>query len=166
MICLTNHFFILILCIHIEKRLQNVQLSKIKSKIISQHSNIQLCNTINLRCKSSSIISSIGLAIHHSYIVTTRKQSLGQGNIFRSVCQEFCSQGGFCLSTCWDTPLGPGTPQDQALPRSRPPWHSACWEIRSTSRWYASYWNAILFAMVHSNFSRCYNTEYNRQIIC
>ena len=119
MICLTNHFFILILCIHIEKRLQNVQLSKIKSKIISQHSNIQLCNTINLRCKSSSIISSIGLAIHHSYIVTTRKRSLGQGNIFRSVCQEFCSQGGFCLSTCWDTPPGtrhppgPGTPQKQ-----------------------------------------------------
>ena len=33
-----------------------------------------------------------------------------------------------------DTPLGPGSP---------PP-HSDCWEIRSTSGWYASYWNAIL----------------------
>ena len=29
-------------------------------------------------------------------IVTARKRSLGQGNIFTSVCQEFCSQGG-CL---------------------------------------------------------------------
>ena len=36
------------------------------------------------------------------------------------------------------TPLGPGTPRDQTPP-SR-----ACWEIRSTSRRYASYWNAIL----------------------
>ena len=28
------------------------------------------------------------------YMITARKRSLGQGNIFRSVCQEFCSQGG------------------------------------------------------------------------
>ena len=27
-------------------------------------------------------------------LVTARKQSLGRGNIFSSVCQEFCSQGG------------------------------------------------------------------------
>ena len=27
-------------------------------------------------------------------IITTRKRSLGQGNIFRSVCQEFCRGGG------------------------------------------------------------------------
>ena len=48
--------------------------------------------------------------------------------------------GGVCLSACWDT-----TPQDQAPPWSRhTPLHSACWEIRSTSGWYASYWNAIL----------------------
>ena len=26
--------------------------------------------------------------------ITARKWSLGQGNIFRSMCQEFCSQGG------------------------------------------------------------------------
>ena len=29
-------------------------------------------------------------------IVTARKRSLGQGNIFRSVCQEFCPHGGGC----------------------------------------------------------------------
>ena len=27
-------------------------------------------------------------------IITARKRSLGQGNIFRSVCQSFCSQWG------------------------------------------------------------------------
>ena len=27
------------------------------------------------------------------HIITARKRSLGQGNIFTSVCQEFCSQG-------------------------------------------------------------------------
>ena len=29
-------------------------------------------------------------------IITARKRSLGQGNIFIGVCQEFCSQGGVC----------------------------------------------------------------------
>ena len=44
-------------------------------------------------------------------IFTARKRSLGQGNIFSSVCQELCS------SVCWDT-----TPQDQALqPDQAPP---------------------------------------------
>ena len=27
-------------------------------------------------------------------LVTARKRSLGQGNIFRSMCQEFCPRGG------------------------------------------------------------------------
>ena len=31
-------------------------------------------------------------------IITARKRSLGQGNIFSSVCQEFCSWGGVYLS--------------------------------------------------------------------
>ena len=47
------------------------------------------------------------------FLVTARKRSLGQGNIFRSVCQEFCPQGGVCLSACWDThthTLGVDTP--------------------------------------------------------
>ena len=72
-------------------------------------------------------MSSIGLTIHHWYIVTTRKRSLGQGYIFRSVCQEFCSQGGV-LPQCMlgYPPLGPGTPQeqisqDQAPPEADPP---------------------------------------------
>ena len=40
---------------------------------------------------------------------TTRKRSLGQGNIFSSVCQGFCTWGGgVCLSACWDTTPRPG----------------------------------------------------------
>ena len=38
-----------------------------------------------------SIVVSICLFEHYVFI-TARKRSLGQGNIFRSVCQEFCSQ--------------------------------------------------------------------------
>ena len=77
------------------------------------------------------------------FLVTARKRSLGQGNIFRSVCQEFCPQGGVCLSACWDThthplgvdtppiadtppppsqhPLGADTPRSRHLPGSRHP---------------------------------------------
>ena len=40
-------------------------------------------------------------------IITARKRSLGQGNIFIDVCQEFCSQvGGGCLSA-WPPPPPP-----------------------------------------------------------
>ena len=80
---------------------------------------------------------------------------------------------GVCLSACWDTthtPPGPGTPQSRHTPpeqtpprvdhpqprhspradfpppsvQAPPPLRSTCWEIRSTSGRYASYWNAIL----------------------
>ena len=49
-------------------------------------------------------------------IITARKRSLGQGNIFSSTCQKFCSQGeGVCHSVSWDTTQPPGAdPQDQA----------------------------------------------------
>ena len=42
---------------------------------------------------------------------------LGQGNIFRSACQEFCPRGGVCLSACWNTPPLEQTP----LPPPPPP---------------------------------------------
>ena len=54
----------------------------------------------------------------------------------------------------WDQRQAPprrvDTPQGQTTPPgpeafSPPPRPSACWEIRATSRRYASYWNAILF---------------------
>ena len=38
--------------------------------------------------------------VHLVNFITARKRSLEQGNIFTSVCQEFCSQrGGGCLVT-------------------------------------------------------------------
>ena len=75
---------------------------------------------------------------------------LGQGNIFTSVCQEFCPQGGegVCLSACWDTPPREQTPREQTPPRTRqtPLPREAGSSIRSTSGRYASYWNAFLFS--------------------
>ena len=72
---------------------------------------------------------------------------------------------GVCLSACWDTPPGsrhpPGTdtprsrhPQEQTPPgtdnppKSKPPCHSACWEIWAISGRYVSYWNAYLFETI------------------
>ena len=102
--------------------------------------------------------------------ITARKRSLGQGNIFCSVCQEFCTAGGGLASVHagipppltrhapgTDTPPGPGTPPRADTPQTRhphppeqapPPLHSASWEIRSTSGRYASYWNAILLQIL------------------
>ena len=86
-----------------------------------------------------------GLSLNLS-LFTARKRSLGQGNIFTSVCQKFCSQGttplhaGIPPQPGKDTPLGRQTP-----PGRQTPLHSACWEKWSTSGRYASYWNAILF---------------------
>ena len=104
---------------------------------------------------------------------------VSEGYVFTPVCQSFCSQG-FCLSACWDIPSVPGTPlgadtsleqtpgsrhpsrsrhpQEQTpstTPREQtPPKCSACWEIRSTSGQYASYWNAMLlnkYFTIHVN---------------
>ena len=105
---------------------------------------------------------------------------LGQGNIFRSMCQEFCSQGGLPHCMLEYTPLPPKD-QRQAPPlQSRLPWsrhclgahtpgsthpweqilpqHSACWETRATSGRYASYWNAILFNLCSFIENTCLET--------
>ena len=72
---------------------------------------------------------------------------LGQGNIFSSVCQEFCPRGGLPHCMLGYTTPSPRTRGRQPcpLPRTRHPQRSAGWEIRATSGRYASYWNAILF---------------------
>ena len=56
-------------------------------------------------------------------LFTARKRSLGQGNIFTSVCQEFCPQGGVSASVhAGIPPPGPGRhPRDQAPPRPGTP---------------------------------------------
>ena len=98
--------------------------------------------SIAQRQKKTDTTSHLWLFQFHSSFITARKRGLGQGNIFSSVCQEFC------LSACWDNPRSrhhppwPGSP----LGSGTPPLHSTCWEIWSTSGRYASYWNAILFS--------------------
>ena len=56
-------------------------------------------------------------------IFTAPKRSFGQGNIFSSVCEEFCSHRGSALVHPWEQtpPPEPGTPQGPDTPRSRHP---------------------------------------------
>ena len=61
---------------------------------------------------------------------------LRKGNIFTSVCQEFCPLGGVCLSACWDTP----PPRAVTPPGQTPPLLADGY----CTRRYASYWNAFL----------------------
>ena len=101
------------------------------------------------------------------FLLATTK--LGQGNIFTSVCQEFCTHGGSASVHAGmhppsrhppgadtprpDTTNPPGadtTPWEQTPPPgpepppgTDPP--GADTSIRSTSGRYASYWNAFLF---------------------
>ena len=94
--------------------------------------NFELCSGIKIKCLmiySKGLLSFVGEGIFLEMdIFTTRKRSLGQGNIFRSVCQEFCPQGRVCLSACWDIPpeqkppLGAETPPGaEPLPKRSPP---------------------------------------------
>ena len=75
-------------------------------------------------------------AIKCNIIITARKRSLGQGNIFTGVCPP---GGGVCLWVQGCTP--PGHTHSLDIPPPCPP--------RSTSGWYASYWNAFLFRKIH-----------------
>ena len=82
------------------------------------------------------------------------QRSLGQGCIFTGVCDSV--HRGVCLNAGWDTTTPEqATPQDQSPPPqdqaspgpgTTPPRSSRAYlEIRSTSGWYTSYWNAILY---------------------
>ena len=83
-------------------------------------------------------------------VITTRKRSLGQGNIFTPVCHSVHGGGG--LSASVRAGILP-TPPDHAPapPETMHPRRTACWEIRSTRGRYASYWNAILFEFEFNN---------------
>ena len=43
--------------------------------------------------KTNSSLIVVLIPVKDVIIITTHKRSLGQGNIFRSMCQEFCPQG-------------------------------------------------------------------------
>ena len=119
-------------------------------------------------------------------IFTTRKRSLGQGNILVACVKNSVHRGG--LPQCmlgyhppgadppgirhplgadppWSShPLGVDTPSPHSGSR-HPPLHSACWEIRSTSGRYASYWNAILCFNAIRNWFRAMNAVFQHKII-
>ena len=80
---------------------------------------------------------------------------LGQGHIFRSVCQEFCPQGVVSAplyawmysprpeaNTPWSKDRHPPPRADRPEANTPPPRHSASWA--ATSGRYASYWNAYI----------------------
>ena len=70
---------------------------------------------------------------------------LGQGYVFTRVCDSVHGGGPVSVHAGIPTPWQGDPPSKADTPRQgRPPLRSACWEIRWTSGWYASYRNAIL----------------------
>ena len=53
---------------------------------VSLHKTVMSCHAVKTEGQRD-------VHTYKSYIFTARKRSLGQGNIFTSVCQEICSQG-------------------------------------------------------------------------
>ena len=81
----------------------------------------------------------------HECILTTRKRSLGQGNVFTPVCQSFCSQGGVHPHT--DTPwTDPPTVLFTKLPASRflvVPWFDWYYSIIPPFRPWSREWGMV-----------------------
>ena len=133
----------------------------------SQHSNTGLIifqQLLTLKKKRKIRLDSLGYGYSSGLLPAATK--LGQGNVFTGVC---LSTGGRVSASVHagmpdppprpgtppraDTPPGPGTPPRSRLPpgtRHTPP-PGADSSIRSTSGRYASYWNALLFAIYFIN---------------
>ena len=76
--------------------------------------------------------------------------------IFSVACVKNSVYGVGGLPQCM---LGyPPTRHPQGPGQGTPPPSSVCWEIRSTSGRYASYWNAILFCRIVQEAVECLNT--------
>ena len=86
-----------------------------------------------LECSRACLTCAVSFYKNHNYHP--------QGNIFRSVCQEFCPQGGSTPLHTGIHPQGPEADTHFPLPlrEQTPPRCSACWEIRATRGQYASY---------------------------
>ena len=78
--------------------------------------------------------------------------------IFSVACVKNSVHRGGLPQCMLGYPLGPGTPRSRNPLDQAPPQSSACWEIRSTSGQYASYWNAILFFI---NLHPCVNCIFS-----
>ena len=90
------------------------------------------------------LFSYCSVRCHFIMIITARKRSLGQGNIFAPVCHSV-HRGGTWAGNPQQVYPQAGTPPGWYTPLGRyTPWamHAG---IRSTSGRYASYWNAFLF---------------------
>ena len=96
----------------------------------------------------------------HSFEFLPAATKLDQGNIFTSMCREFCPQGGDSASVHAGMhpsrsrpPQGTRhpTPRSKPPPREQTPPQEADSSIRSTSGGYASYWSAFLSYMFSVN---------------
>ena len=75
--------------------------NKIKSTSLRMRGNVAVLSSM-LICLSVCMVASPPVRPSHFVLITTRKRSLGQGNIFAPFCHSVHS--GVCLSACWDTP--------------------------------------------------------------
>ena len=96
------------------------------------------------------------------HIIAARKRSLGQGNVFTPACHSVHREGvgfpacvtghmteGVCLwwggwSASRELGRAPQVCRQGEVGRPPLPRYMGYYEIRSTSGWYASYWNAFL----------------------
>ena len=92
------------------------------------------------------------------FLVTARKRSLGQGNIFAPICLSVHRGGSTWAGTPPLRQLHPLASTPRPPPGRYAPWqvhpppvHAGIW---STSGRYASYWNAFLFYIIFAS-SRC-----------
>ena len=102
-------------------------------------------------------------------IITARKRSLGQGNVFTGMCHSFCPQGRVGFPACITGYMTGGCLPPGGSASSRwgggglhpgadppPPRYMGYYEIWSISGQYASYWNAFLFPeSVHHRCLQC-----------
>ena len=83
---------------------------------------------VHRRLRRTQIFPGVLEGCCYKLLFTARKLSLGQGNIFSSVCQEFCSQGAADTPPdqaplLWTRPPPGADPPRADLPRTRhPPW--------------------------------------------
>ena len=90
-----------------------VQINKKNPQSVCLPLSVRECFVTRRESETCCVLPQVthGSGSSFSTLITTRKRSLDQGNIFSSLCQEFCTQGVF-LSACWETPS----------PQSRHPW--------------------------------------------
>ena len=88
--------------------------------VISIISRNRYCTDVNMRAiesPQSARFLAVCQKVHNAYsklpwLITVRKRSLGQGNVFKSMYQSFCSQGGSlydvtsCLAAWFHVPSG------------------------------------------------------------